>query len=62
MRKQHYNITPQEELAMIKQISLMRISLPNMLAITGVGSVQDKKKVKTKHTCELDNNMALSLP
>ncbi len=47
--KQHHNITAQKKLAMTKHISRMKISLPNMLAITGGGSVEDRKKVKKNH-------------
>ena len=43
MRKQHYNSTPQKELAMIMYISRMRISLPNILAITGGVSSRQKE-------------------
>ena len=36
MRKQHYNSTPQKELAMMMYFSRMKISLPIILGITGV--------------------------
>ena len=44
MRKQHYSSTAQKDLAMTKHISRMRISLPNMLAITGGGQLKTKRR------------------
>ena len=45
--KQHYKSTPHKELAMTHYISLMLISLPNILAITGgVSSRQKEGKEK----------------
>ena len=51
--KQHYNSTPEKELAMIMHVSSMGIPLPNMLAITGgVSSRQKEGKGKTElRTC-----------
>ena len=44
----HYKRTLSISLAMTYSISRMLKSLPNILAITGGGSVQDLKKVKKK--------------
>ena len=57
--KQHYKSTPHKELAMTHYISLMLISLPNILAITG-GVSSRQKEGKEKHNLERDKNMALS--